>query len=91
MCTVTVTLSCTELDPDRRHQQHRNRVARTASHSGIGVGEPTATATAKLFGRGTGPKFFWGGQAARATVVVSLDQRLILMGVWRDPFVRSHR
>jgi hypothetical protein len=41
--------------------------------------------TVKPLGRGGVPKFFWGGQAARAAVVVSSDQRLILMGVWCDP------
>jgi hypothetical protein len=78
--------------PDRRHQQQWKQVARTVSQSGIGVVKPTATDTAKPFGLGAAPTFFWGGKTARATIIVSFDQRLILMGVWRDLlFGRSHR
>jgi hypothetical protein len=31
-------------------------------------------------GHAAAPTFFWGGEAARATIAA----RLILMGVWRD-------
>jgi hypothetical protein len=56
--------------PDRRHQQSRQRIARTASHPEIGAGMPATIALCNSIGCGTVPTFFWGGQAARAQAPV---------------------
>jgi hypothetical protein len=39
----------------------------------------------KLHGRVAAPTFFWGGETTRAKRNLLYANRLILMGVWRDP------
>jgi hypothetical protein len=39
----------------------------------------------ELHGRIAAPTFFWGGETTRATGNLLYANRLILMGVWRDP------
>ena len=61
------------------------RIARDASQQWIGADYLAALDLCKLHGRIASPTFFWGGETARATGNLLYANRLIPMGVWRDP------
>jgi hypothetical protein len=61
----------------------RIRIARAASHTGIGAAPAAATGLSKPLGHGTVPTFFWGGEATTAAHQ-GIGERLNQMGVWRD-------
>ena len=61
------------------------RIACNASHPWIGADTSAARKFVQPIGRIAVPKFFWGGEATRATGTGCTAARLIHMGVWRDP------
>jgi hypothetical protein len=68
----TGTNQWSELDADASPPIHRIRIARAASHPGIGADLPAATGLSKPLGHGAVPTFFWGGEATTALTKASV-------------------